>query len=137
MSPLLQLVHLLAAAYMTGVIWFVQLVQYPMFHHTDGADGNAHAEYTRRMGYVVLPVMVAELVLQTLWLAGSPTPAARTGAVLLLAIWLSTFLLQVPCHRRLVREGHNPAVQRRLVRTNWIRTLAWTARAVLIAAGLA
>lgn len=136
MSSMLQTAHLLAAAYMTGVIWFVQLVQYPMFHLTDGADAAAgHREYTRRMGIVVMPVMLAELALQGVWTWTSPGLRSGIGAALLATIWLSTFFLQVPCHQRLSR-GHDPATQTRLVRTNWIRTLAWTARALWISAAL-
>ena len=44
-------------------------------------------------------------------------------------IWLSTMVLQVPCHRRL-ETGFDAAVARRLVRTNWVRTFAWTALGV-------
>lgn len=137
MNPALQTAHLLTAAYMTGVIWFVQLVQYPMFHLTDGTDAaGGHREYTRRMGWVVMPVMLAELALQTAWLLTAPGLPSAAGAALLLIIWLSTFFLQVPCHQHL-SCGHDPAVQRRLVHSNWIRTLAWTARALLLSATLA
>jgi hypothetical protein len=39
--------------------------------------------------------------------------------------------LQVPLHTRLAR-GFDPAAHRQLVRTNWLRTLAWTLRALLL-----
>lgn len=136
MSPSLQPAHFFCAAYMTGIIWFVQLVHYPMLHHTDGENARAgHREYTRRMGFTVMPVMLAELALQTGWLYLAPGTASFTGTALLSVIWLSTFLLQVPCHRKL-EQHFDLSVQRRLVRSNWIRTLCWTARAGLIGAVL-
>ncbi|HEX2205610.1 MAG TPA: hypothetical protein VHG91_20025 [Longimicrobium sp.] len=46
-------------------------------------------------------------------------------------VWLSTALLQVPMHGRLER-GFDAAAHRRLVATNWVRTVAWTARGVLL-----
>ena len=52
------------------------------------------------------------------------------GVVLLAVIWASTAFLQVPCHKRL-EQGLEWAAASRLVRTNWIRTMAWTARGVL------
>ncbi|MEQ1727476.1 MAG: hypothetical protein ABL982_03770 [Vicinamibacterales bacterium] len=55
---------------------------------------------------------------------------AVAGAVLLAIIWASTALLQVPAHNRLER-GFDADVHRRLVRTNWIRTVCWTARVVV------
>jgi hypothetical protein len=71
-------------------------------------------------------VAAVALVLPTGELRGP----ALAGLALLAVVWLSTALLQVPCHRRLER-GFDGAVVRRLVSTNWIRTLAWTLRAML------
>jgi hypothetical protein len=45
-------------------------------------------------------------------------------------IWISTFLVQVPLHRRL-SAAWDPVAARRLVQTNWIRAAAWTLRGVL------
>jgi hypothetical protein len=53
------------------------------------------------------------------------------GIGLILAIWLSTFFLQVPLHERLA-QGFDAETHRSLVNTNWIRTAAWTLRAVLV-----
>ncbi len=36
----------------------------------------------------------------------------------------------MPLHRQLA-IAHDPAAIERLVRTNWLRTLAWTARGIL------
>jgi hypothetical protein len=46
-------------------------------------------------------------------------------------IWGTTGLVQVPLHAALT-EGFDPAAHRRLVRTNWIRTVAWALRAALV-----
>ena len=51
---------------------------------------------------------------------------------LIFVIWLSTAILQVPLHRKLELGGYDARVIRRLVATNWLRTLAWSARAVLV-----
>jgi hypothetical protein len=53
--------------------------------------------------------------------------------VLVLLVWASTVLVQMPLHGRLGREGHVPALVAALVRSNWPRTALWTARAVLAA----
>lgn len=52
------------------------------------------------------------------------------GALLVAALWASTFLVQIPCHRALGR-GWDEAIHRRLVRMNWLRTGLWTTRAGL------
>jgi hypothetical protein len=52
------------------------------------------------------------------------------GAAMLLAIWLSTALIQLPRHLQL-STGFDAAVHRGLVVSNWLRTILWTARGIL------
>jgi len=51
-------------------------------------------------------------------------------------VWASTWLLQVPAHRRL-GAGFDPVWHARLVRGNWLRTALWTFRGVLVLAMVA
>ena len=130
---LLPLAHAAATLFMTGVIWFVQVVHYPLFGRVGAAEFAAYErEHARRTGWVVGPAMLIELAL-ALALAARGGVLAWTGLALLAVIWISTAFVQVPLHRRLER-GADPAAQRRLVGTNWIRTTAWTARAAVAAA---
>jgi hypothetical protein len=127
---------------MTGLIWFVQLVHYPMFAGLDRERFAAlHAEHSRRTGRVVTVPMLLELVTGVWLWWRSPGDASHAlwgmGLVGLAVVWTSTALMQIPEHARLAR-GWDAAAHRRLVRGNWVRTLTWTARAwvVLAAAGL-
>lgn len=123
---------------MVGVIWFVQLVHYPLFAAYAGGDFRATmAAHQRRTGWVVAPLMVAELVTTLALLAVTPGWPTAAGAVCV-GVWgLSTAVVQVPLHGRLARDGFDPAVVRRLVRTNWVRTAAWTAHGLACAVLLA
>lgn len=136
-AALVPLVHAAVTSYMTGVIWFVQVVHYPLFARVPSP---AFAEYERRntllTGFIVGPPMVAELAAAGWLLVMRPGLLSTVGAALLAVIWASTALLQVPAHARL-EQGFDGAVHRRLVRSNWIRTVAWTARTVIAAALLA
>lgn len=131
----LALLHTVPTLLMTGLIWLVQLVHYPLFARIAAADFVAYErDHCRRIGPLVLPLMLAELVL-TLWLpfaAHDPTDRMLgfTGLGLLAVVWASTFFVQVPCHQRLEQQ-HDAATIARLVATNGWRTAAWTARAVL------
>jgi hypothetical protein len=124
----LLLLHAAATLYMTGVIWFVQIVHYPLFSRV-GQPGFSEyeREHVRRTGRVVAGPMLAELSLAVavVWVVGGPL--AWIGMALVSVIWMSTWLWQVPAHRRL-DAGFDAAVHRRLARTNWVRTAAWTAR---------
>ena len=131
----LLLVHAFASCFMTGLIWFVQIVHYPMFRDVGEDCFRAYEEKHQRLTtLVVAPVMLVELGTSMLvFMQATPLSIERSatwGGVLILVIWLSTALLQVPMHRQL-EEGFSERVCSRLVNTNWIRTVAWTARGIL------
>ena len=132
--PLLAALHAVPTLYLTGLIWCVQVVHYPLFAAVGNATFVAYErEHCRRIAPVVLPPMLLEVALSiwVCWLAPPPARAAAwLGVALLAVIWLSTFLIQVPCHRRLSAAADRAAM-RRLVASNWLRTAAWTGRAAL------
>ena len=120
---------------MVGLIWMVQLVHYPLFARVGPQHVIAYErEHTRRITWVVLPLMMAELACTAVLAAWLPPGPARStawvGAGLLAVVWASTALVQVPQHERL-SHSWDAAVHRALVRGNWVRTLAWSARGVL------
>ena len=127
-------IHDAVTWYMVGVIWLVQLVQYPAFEFLNRATfKQSHALHTSTMGFVVGPAMLVELVLAAVILWRKPGAAAICGFLLVLALWGLTFFVMVPLHERLAQEGFSPAVHRALVLWNWPRTLAWTARGLIAA----
>lgn len=128
-------VHVAATVAMAGVLCVVQLAIYPLFAAIGPQEFPAyHRRYTWRIGAVVAPLMVTEAATAAAgWFAGWRSPAFSASLALLVVTWVSTFALQVPLHRRL-SGGFDAAVQRRLVATNWVRTLAWTLRAGLVLA---
>ncbi|HEX2078946.1 MAG TPA: hypothetical protein VHG08_14585 [Longimicrobium sp.] len=138
LSAWVLVLHLAATGMMIGVIWFVQVVHSSLMGLV-GRDGYPayQAAHQRRTTLVVVPPMLLELA-TGVWLALRPSPllpASAAGLALLAVAWLSTFLLQVPRHRRLER-GFDPDAHRRLVRGNWLRTAAWTLRGILLLANL-
>ncbi len=126
---------------MTGLIWFVQVVHYPLLAHA-GREGFAAlaAEHQRRTGWVVAAPMVVEAVTAAGLVVWTPDGVARwvtvVGLALVAVIWASTWLLQVPRHREML-GGFDAAGHRRLVAGNWVRTAAWTARSALVLGMLA
>lgn len=132
MTPLL-LAHAAVTWALVGLIWTVQLVQYPLFADV-GPDAFPafHARHTRQITWVVAPLMLAE-VASAAWLVGRGGASRWLLASLvpLAAVWLSTWLVQVPLHERLAR-GFDGAAIDRLVATNWLRTAAWTLRGACV-----
>lgn len=118
---------------MAGILWLVQLVVYPAFSLVAPNDLPRYASaHATRITFIVGPLMLAELVsFLILLVLGTPFPAwlAIAAGFTLLVNWLSTFLWQVPLHARLQRAEADAISM--LIRSNWLRTICWTTRAVL------
>ena len=128
--------HLATTMFMVGVIWFVQVVHYPLLALVGRAETAAYEQaHTRRTAWVVGPPMLLELAtgIILLWVrpAGVPLTQVLVGVALLVVVWISTVLVQVPCHEQLSR-AFDSGVHRRLVSTNRVRTAAWSVRGLLV-----
>lgn len=127
--------HLVATLYLLGLICCIQIVHYPLMNRVDGDRFvEFHGQHGVRISVVVVAPMVIELVsaaVLAVWIPDGVEPALpMVGLILVVAIWLSTFAIQVPLHRQL-SAGFDEVAHRRLVRSNWLRTVAWSTRAVL------
>ena len=133
MKPVL-LVQLASTLFLVGLIWFVQIVHYPLFAAVPASASAAYERaHTERTTWVVIVPMLIELG-SAVWLAALPGEdrALRyVGVGLVGLVWASTFFLQVPMHERL-SSGFDTSAHMRLVLTNWIRTAAWTARGGIV-----
>lgn len=130
-SAWLLVVNAATTFFMVGVIWFVQAVHYPLFSRVGALAFSEYERHnTRRTGWVVVVPMLLELgaAIATVRVVGGALAWAALG--LLAVAWVSTALLQVPAHRRLER-GFDAIIHRRLVTTNWVRTVAWSARGII------
>jgi len=136
MRNLIFLAHLATTLYLVGLIWIVQILVYPAMAHI-GTDGYAayHNLHTSRITPVVAPAMIIEL-LTAIYFVFAPVEKIDyryfwCGLALILIIWVSTFFVQVPLHEKL-GASFDSDVQKKLVLTNWIRTVAWTLRGLLV-----
>ncbi len=120
---------------MTGVIWFVQWVHYPLLAKVPvNRAVETATEHQRRTGQVLAIPMAVE-GFTTLGLLVSRPESVQIfwpwfGAVLLAVALGSTVFVSVPLHAKMAA---NPTtdIGRRLVVTNWPRTIAWSLRAVV------
>lgn len=137
MSPDLAHVALIAQLGSTlplvGLIWFVQIVAYPLFALVEAGSGFRayHRAHSARITWVVLPLMLTELIASAAFAWLRPSLLGWTGLALVLLIWAATGLVSVPRHEELAR-GFVQTAHTCLVRSNWIRTTAWTARGVMV-----
>ncbi len=129
-----------AALYMTGVIWLVQRVHYPLLRYV---GPESFADYHHRHVAAIFPVVALPMLAEGVaaaWLAFQPPAGVSRwalwgGLACVLTAFGVTALVSIPCHDRLA-QGFDGATLERLVQTNWLRTLAWTLHGILSLAAL-
>jgi hypothetical protein len=130
--------QLVGALAMAGVLWVVQLVHYPLMAAVPAAAFPAYeAGHTTRISWVVGPLMAIEGVATLVLLARPPADVATwlpwAGAISLAVALGVTAAISAPLHGRL-SVGFDADLHDRLVRTNWVRTLAWSAHGAVAVA---
>ncbi len=136
MQKIIVILQILSSIIMFGVIWIIQLVQYPFFSHVNAENfPNYHAAHTFWITPVVAPSMIVELITSILIFFYPPKNVddklLYIGLVLTLIVWAATFFIQIPLHNKLA-NGFDANAHRSLVNTNWIRTIAWSLRTILV-----
>ena len=127
MSPSLTLLDLVNFG-MAVAIWMVQLVVYPGFaFYPPERLVSWHARYTRRISLVVVPLMTVQLGLLAVAAYAGAGPAVHAMLVMVLLCWGVTFKYSVGLHRRIANGDDAATAVRLLVRTNWPRTVLWSA----------
>ena len=127
-------IHLVLASIMVGVIWVIQLVHYPSFRFTDREKYvSFQIFHMRNISFIVVPVMILEFLSGLLLVLyhSNQESLLRISFILLLIIWLVTALFFAQIHQKL-SKGYDETLVRKLVSFNWIRTLLWTIRTIII-----
>lgn len=130
---LIESIQFFSSFWMLTIIWFVQIVHYPLFKWV---PIESRALYSERhqfyISWLVVPGMLLELgSLVWILIFGLYHWVWMMCTFLLAIIWSSTFLIQVPCHQQLLIAPSDSLCDR-LIRTNWIRTLSWTVKTLVI-----
>jgi multisubunit Na+/H+ antiporter MnhB subunit len=79
--------------------------------------------------------MIVELVTTGILIfqipVGIPNWTVIVGIILIGVIWISTLFLQIPYHNKLSSKFDKNALMM-LVNTNWIRTICWSLRGIIV-----
>lgn len=128
------LLNLAATWFMCGLIWFVQIVHYPLFIYADKSHWVVfHGAHQRKTTRVVAFPMLVELSTSLLLPLVYPGEATLVWTALAanLFIWILTYLVQIPQHHKILNAELSIS---RLVYSNWSRTLLWSLRSLLLLA---
>ena len=120
------LINIILNSILVGVILLTQFVSYPLFKNINHDFEYFHADYTNRMGYLVAPIMILELIMVTLILFNNPSNnIILIITVVTILIWVSTFFIQVPIHKKI---GYKKDIRKinKLIKSNLLRTILWS-----------
>ena len=114
---------------MTGVILVIQLIHYPCFIHMDRQKfPEFHKKHTAALGLIAGPLMILEFATAVI-LLGGPGTWQKVNLLTVVILWAITFFISVPAHNKLAL-GFDHGSWRKLVSTNWMRTVLWSGRSV-------
>ena len=125
------LFNIIINSILVGVILMTQFINYPLFKSIKSDFTDYHKKYTERMGYVVAPLMVIELVLVTYIILHHKENLFVIFIFLLtIIIWASTFFIQVPIHNTLSKKKEKNKIII-LNKSNYIRTICWILKLII------
>lgn len=128
-------IHVVGASFMCGLGWVVQVVHYPLFDRVESSKwAEFHSTHSDAIGRVVALPWAMQGIGALGLLAWRPSAVPVVLVLLAVALAgttvLATLALAIPAHTRLA-NGFDHGVHSRLVVTNWVRTIAWTAAAIV------
>jgi hypothetical protein len=123
--------------FMTGMIWCMQILEYPLFALVGPQEFPAyHLRHNRGLPFVVIAPSLLALASAITLIVVRPLSIPLWPCIVVVV--LDLFILgytaarEAPLHARLDRDGYSSAVIHDLVLGNWVRTLIWTANALIL-----
>ena len=105
------LLNLVLSFIAVGLIWTIQLVHYPSMKFIPKERFvEYHNFHSMRISILAMPLMFAELVTSLMLFYQNFNNTIQTiflaNLIIIVLIWLSTFLIQVPLHNALSKEKY-------------------------------
>jgi hypothetical protein len=130
----LNLINLVVTFGLMILIWIIQILHYPSFHFYQLEDfDKAMIFHQKYISILTIPLMLTELFITSYLFYHQINLINSISILIVLIIWLSTFFVQVPIHEKLLKNKDTHLIDQ-LVKTNWARTILWTAKLILLVA---
>ena len=128
--------NLASTWFLVGLIWLIQIVHYPLFNYVGSEEFRVfHENHKILITPVVGIVMTVELITSVIIIFQRPNGVRNwlgiVGIILLGVIWISTALLQINFHNMLSYKFDENVLEM-LINTNWIRTICWSLRGIVV-----
>jgi len=128
------LVQFLVTWALVGISWYSQIIHYPLYKKIKEGFVEYERSHIRRTAFFLAPLMLIEVISAVILVGlsqGELTTFAITNLILLIFIWLATFLFQVTQHQKL-SVRFSKKILSNLIVSNWVRTLIWTAKGIVM-----
>jgi hypothetical protein len=128
--------NLCASVFMTGIVSFIQFVQYPLLFHVSSFDFRCYfKKYISRITWFIYPVLLIEIGF-AFWLSFLPNQSKLLLPILISYILLAlttmnTFLIQAPMIQKL-QLSFDKALLSKVMFYNWIRLFSSGLRTILL-----
>lgn len=130
------LIQFLVSWLLVGCSWYTQIIHYPLYKKIKEGFVEYERSHIRRTAFFLAPLMLVEAISAIILVGLSEGQLAKfaiTNLILVIFIWLATFLFQVTQHQKLsVRFSQR--VLNNLITSNWVRTLLWTGKGIVMSA---
>lgn len=131
------LIHLTVTYILLGIAIVTQFISYPLFEHVAESDfSDYHQVYLIRTVIIVTPLMLAEALtgLHLVIKIGDYRlhRLLRSGLILILTIWIVSFLFDLPNQFSLQHNFNSSAITNIII-FNWFRIILWAIRGVIVA----
>jgi len=131
------IINLAAAAFLAGLTWYIQIVHYPLFIFIERKSFlEYHIYHLKKNAYMIFAPMLVEGTFAILFTFDYPLTVSSLIPFLCLcistAMWLITFSKLVPLQDSLTVDGLNKEVVEQLIKLNWIRTIGWSVKALIL-----
>lgn len=137
---LILLLQALTTWILLGMLWFMQLVHYPLFRRIKENFVKYEREHIKRILSLLMPLSIIDLALNVMLVIslerGRYIFLISFALAMNIITWLSALFFQVEQHHAL-SEHFSKNMVHKLVKTNWISTIAWSIKAALIFALIA
>jgi len=128
--------NLCASIFMTGIISFIQFIQYPLLYHISSFDFTCYfKKYISRIMWFIYPVMIIEIGF-AVWLSFLPLQTKLQlpiliSYILLALVTMNGLLIQTPLIQKL-QYSFDKAVLSKIMFYNWIRFVSSALRTLIL-----
>ena len=131
------IINLAVASYLAGLFWYLQIVHYPLFAYIDRKSFlEYHVQHLKTNIFIVFIPMLVEGAFTIMLAFDAPYNVPPMIPFLCLCLstsmWLVTFSHIAPLQDKLTTDGYDKETIEKLVQMNWVRTIGWTVKMILL-----